>query len=164
MTKISNLLTELVLPFLFVWFFTTILVDIIVIPNVFRTLGDIHSAGKIGMVVFHKFNLFEIFFGLMILSGIALKPLRKLWELITSIILFFLSLIYTFVMTPAITEITQKINQTNITDPVYAELQTNHAFYHNFYRYLDSAKLIVLLIFIIATLVLKLRITKEEGV
>jgi hypothetical protein len=164
MKKISSLLTELVLPFLFVWFFTTVLVDIVVIPNVFRTLGDIHSAGKIGMVVFHKFNLFEIFFAAIILSGIFLKPLRKLWELVTSIILFFLTLIYTFVMTPAITEITHKINQTNISDPVYAELQSNHAFYHNFYRYLDSAKLIILLIFIVATLVLKLRTAKRDGV
>ena len=163
MKKIRNLLSELVLPFLFVWFFTTILVDIIVIPNVFRTLNDVHLAGKIGMVVFHKFNFFEIFFSIMVLFGQLSKYNRKIGEIVLSAALFILSLVYTFVMTPAITGITLKINQTNIADPLYAELQTNHAFYHNLYRTFDSAKLLVLLIFIIATLVLKLRNSKEES-
>lgn len=162
MKKISNLLAELVLPFLFVWFFTTFLVDIIVIPNVFRTLNDVHQAGKIGMVVFHKFNYFEIFFSLVILLGLMAKPKRKIAEVILSSSLFILSLVYTFIMTPAITNITLKINQTNIADPMYAELQSNHAFYHNLYRYFDSAKLMVLLVFIIATLFLNLKNKKEE--
>ena len=162
MKKISNIFSELVFAFLLVWFFTTVLVDIIVIPNVFRTLNDVQLAGKVGMVVFHKFNLFEIFFSSIIFIGISLNSRRKIGEIVLSFALFCLSLIYTFVMTPKITEISLKISQTNIADPLYAELQSNHAFYHNMYRNFDSAKLLVLLIFIITTLVLKLRNKKED--
>jgi len=64
-------------------------------------------------------------------------------------------------MTPKITETTQLIYKTAVSDPLYATLQTQHAFYHNTYRALDSIKLLVLLVFVIWCLVSGLKARKE---
>ena len=148
MKIIKSLLVELVLPFLFCWFFMTVLVDIVTIPTVFRNIKSVEEAGNIGMIVFHRFNCFEIFFGFFVLVGtLYSKEKSKLMIAIASL-LFILSLIYTFYMTPMITHATIAIHQTLPTDPSFSELQTKHAYYHTLYRYLDTGKLLVLLGFI----------------
>jgi len=142
--------------------FTTIIVDIIAIPTVFRNISKIEEAGKIGMTIFGLFNYLEIFFALIVLSAslIYFKKNQVKRFLIFAIPLFILSLCYTFIFTPAITNTTYLIQQTLTTDPLFAELQTKHAFYHQLYRTLDTIKLTTLLIF---TLVILVHEVKEQG-
>ena len=147
MKSLKTLSVELVVPFVFCWFFMSVLVDVVAIPTVFRNISNITEAGKIGMTVFHRFNCFELFFAVMILIG-TLMPLKKSKLMITLAVgLFFLSLLYTFYMTPMITKATLAIHQTALTDPNYAVLQTEHAHYHTMYRYFDTAKLFILMFF-----------------
>ncbi len=139
---------ELILPFLMSWFFMTILVDIIAIPTVFRNLSNIKEAGKIGMIVFRKFNFIEIFFAIMIIFGHLSKKEKRILDFILTVFLLVLSMTYFFYLTPAIIKTTMVINQTLPLDPNYAVLQSTHAFYHNLYRNLDAMKLFMLLFFI----------------
>lgn len=149
MNNVKKVLVELVLPLILAWFFMTVLVDIVTIPTVFRNSSNIVDAGKIGMKVFGTFNRFEIIFGLIVVAGsyfnLCLNCSGK-W-LYFAVPLSILSFIYTFYMTPMITNTTFEIHQTAVSSPLYAELQSKHAQYHNLYRTLDSSKLLVLLVF-----------------
>lgn len=162
MKTFKKIVIELVLPFILCWFFMTVLVDIITIPTVFRNSRSIEDAGKIGMIVFGRFNYFEIFFGFSILAGslISWGHGNKKWFYF-ALPLFTLSLLYTFYMTPMITNTTFSINQTEVTDPLYAVLQSQHARFHTLYRYFDMTKIFVLLAFSIVTLADRVRSHQE---
>jgi hypothetical protein len=162
MKTLKKVVLEFMLPFIFCWFFMTILVDIITIPTVFRNSRSVEDAGKIGMVVFGRFNFFEIFFGLMVLSAALIHWSQgvKKWVYF-ALPLFTLSLLYTFYMTPMITNTTYQIHQTVITDPMYAVLQSQHARFHTMYRYFDSGKLLWLLTFGVAMVIDRVRSNKE---
>lgn len=138
---------ELVLPVIFAWFFMSVLVDIITIPTVFRNSSSITDAGKIGMTVFSRFNVFEILFAFVVFFGAYVKwqsLKNKKWMLFAAPLLV-MSFLYKFYMTPMITNTTFEIHRTNVADPMYATLQEKHAFYHNSYRKLEYVKLLLLL-------------------
>lgn len=162
MKTIKNVLVELVLPFILCWFFMSVLVDIVAIPTIFKNISNLQEGGKIGMTVFGRFNCFEIFFGIFILLGV-LSPVKKSKLMISvSVALLMLSLFYTFYMTPMIAQTSIQIHQLAVTDPQYEILGRQHNYYHALYRYLDTAKLLVLLLF--AFLVMRfniLRVHKE---
>jgi hypothetical protein len=159
MKTLKKISIEMVLPFIIAWFLMTVLVDIVTIPTVFRNSTSITDAGKIGMTVFGRFNIFEIIFGLLTLFGaVALK--NKKWISFAAPLLV-LSLIYKFYMTPMITNTTYEIHKTEVSDPRYVELQSRHAQYHNLYRYLDTTKLIVLLVFAGVVLSDRVKANKE---
>lgn len=151
MKTFKNVLDELILPFILCWFFMSMFVDIFTVPTVFKYASNLQEAGRIGMTVFGRFNNFEIFFALFILAGILVKKnltKRQLSIFITlSVALFCLSLFYKFFMTPMIANSSIRIHQITPTDPEYQILQNRHNYYHNLYRYFDSAKLVVLLIY-----------------
>ena len=149
MNTFKRVMIELVLPVITAWFLMTILVDIITIPAVFRNSSSIVDAGKIGMIVFGRFNFFEIFFAVVVLAGSYFNwrfNCNGKW-VVFAVPLLILSILYTFYMTPMITNITYEIHQTNVQDPMYAVLQSRHAQFHNLYRYFDSSKLLYLLVF-----------------
>lgn len=154
---------ELVLPFVSAWFLMTVLVDIVAIPAVFRNSSSIVDAGKIGMTVFGRFNSFEIVFGIIVLIGsvVNYKILKNKKWLYFAVPLFFLSFIYKFYMTPMITNTTYEIHKTQVSDPQYAVLQSQHAEYHTLYRYFDSGKLLFLLVFAGVVLSDRMRSNKE---
>lgn len=163
MSTFKKVRLELVLPVVFAWFFMSVLVDIITIPTVFRNSSSIVDAGKIGMTVFGRFNIFEIIFALVVISGawVKYRDLKhKIWMFL-AIPLVALSLIYKFYMTPMITNTTYEIHQTQTSDPQYAVLQEKHAFYHNSYRKLEYVKLLLLLGLGGAVLVNRVRNNKE---
>ena len=152
--KLKKISIELVLPFIVAWLLMTILVDIITIPTVFRNSTSIIDAGKIGMTVFGRFNVFEIIFAVLVLLGAIFNMQihkNKKW-LYFAVPLLLLSLVYKFYMTPMITNTTYEIHKTAVSDPMYVELQSRHAQYHNLYRYFDSTKILVLLVFSIVVL------------
>lgn len=147
MKTLKAISVELVLPFILCWFFMSVLVDIIAIPTVFKYTSNLEEAGKIGMTVFHRFNCFEIFFGVFVLLGMLSKKTKSKFFIGLSLLLLINALFYTFYMTPMIAEASIKIHQIGPTDPMYQVLQNQHTTYHNLYRYFDSAKLLVLLFF-----------------
>lgn len=151
MERFKKILIALVLPCIFTWFFLTIFVDVFTVPTVFRTVGDVTIAGKVGIKVFSKMNQLEILFGFFTLIGsfCYFRVYGQLKWLTASAILFCWSLFYTFYMTPNIADTTYLIHNTSPSDPMYAVLQSSHAYYHTLYRYLDTSKLIFLLAFII---------------
>lgn len=149
MKKLKMISIEMVLPNIYAWFFMTVLVDIVTIPTVFRNSSSIIDAGKIGMTVFGRFNIFEIVFAFLVLFGSYFNfkiHKNKKW-LYFAVPLLILSFVYKFYMTPMISNTTFEIHKTNALDPMFAVLQSRHAQYHNLYRTFDSTKLIVLLIF-----------------
>jgi hypothetical protein len=151
MKYVKQTLIELTIPLLVAWFLLTIFVDIFTVPAVFRNSSSIVDAGKIGMLVFGRFNKFELLFSVLVFAGLFLdfkKDHKKRYIIIGGILIVW-ALLYNFYMTPMITNTTFEIHQTNVTDPLYAELQTKHAYYHNLYRKLDSTKILVLLVFIV---------------
>ena len=114
------------------------------------------------MTIFHRFNCFEIFFGLSILSGICLKE-KTYWPLVAlSIVLLGMSLLYTFFMTPTIAKVAQEFHRANINSSEYGLLRREHAMYHNLYRYLDTLKLSLLLFF--SSVMIYLNIKHKERV
>lgn len=164
MTTAKKISVELVLPFILAWLLMTVLVDIITVPTVFRNSSSIVDAGKIGMIVFGRFNIFEIIFGVIILIGAMINfrsTGNKKW-LYFSIPLLILSLVYKFYMTPMITDTTFEIHKTAVADPMYAVLQSRHAMVHNMYKYFDSSKMLVLLIFAVVVLSDRVREAKKE--
>lgn len=162
--KTKKVFIELVLPFIVAWLFMTILVDIITIPTVFRNSSSIIDAGKIGMIVFGRFNVFEIIFSLIILIG-AICNLKvygnKKWLFFAAPLVVW-ALVYKFHMTPMITNTTYEIHKTAVTDPLYLELQSRHAQYHNLYKYFDTTKMLVLLVFSIVVIADKVKGKYQE--
>lgn len=153
---------EMLLPVLFAWFMMTVLVDIITIPTVFRNSSNLVDAGKIGMIVFGRFNIIENIFAVIVLWGAVTtwQNSKKISQLFPALYLFIMSWVYTFYMTPKITETTQLIYQTAVSDPLYVSLQSQHATYHNLYRTMDSIKLFLLLAFFVWVLIIRIKSQK----
>lgn len=147
MKTIKSILVELILPFILCWFFMSVLVDIVAIPTVFKNISNLQEAGKIGMTVFGRFNLFEIFFGIFILLGVLSPRTKSKLMISIAVTLLLLSFFYTFYMTPMIAQTSIKIHQISVTDPQYELLSIQHNFYHKLYRYFDTGKLLLLLVF-----------------
>lgn len=163
MKILKKISVEMVLPFLLAWFLMTVLVDIVTIPTVFRNSSSITDAGKIGMTVFGRFNAFEIVFSVIVLIGsiVNYKVLKNKKWIFFAAPLVVLACVYKFYMTPMITNTTYEIHKTIVSDPRYAELQSQHAHYHNMYRYFDSSKLIFLLVFMGVVLGDRVKSNKE---
>lgn len=148
MQTTKKILNELLLPLILCWFMMTVFVDIFTVPTVFRNVQSLQQAGQVGMTVFSRFNRFELVFALIILITALMRfPARKLFYF--ALPLFTLALLYNFIMTPKIINLTNAISLTAINDPQYAVLQSEHARFHNLYRQFDTAKLAGLLIFFI---------------
>lgn len=162
MKTLKAVLAEMILPFICCWFFMSVLVDIIAIPTVFKYISNMEEAGKIGMTVFHRFNCFEIFFGVFILLGLFSKSQKLKFLISIASFLFLLSLFYTFYMTPMITEASISLHSVAATDPAYEMIRSEHTTYHNLYRYFDTTKLFVLLFF--AGMMIRLNIKEGKNV
>lgn len=162
MKTLKSILIELTLPFILSWFFMSVLIDIIAIPTVFKNISNLQEAAKIGMTVFHRFNYFEIFFGVCVLVGVILRPIKTKWMVLLSVALLIVSFIFTFYMTPMIANNSIKMHQVLVTDPMYQVLRDEHNKYHTLYRYFEMAKLFALLFF--AGIMIRLNILNKESV
>lgn len=160
----KSLLVEMILPFLVAWFLMTVLVDIVAIPTVFKNVSNLQEGGKIGMTLFGKFNRLEIFLGLVVLAGtLSIKEKSKLMIGIALVLLSF-SLFYTFYMTPMIANTSVEMHTVAVTDPQYQVLRNQHNTYHHLYRYFDTSKLLILLVFITITTRFNLKRMHKECV
>lgn len=160
MKMFKCILIEMVLPFILCWFFMSVLVDIVAIPTVFRNISNLEEGGRIGMTIFGRFNLFEIFFGFFILLGVLSHQKKSKLMITLSVGFLLLSIFYTLFMTPMIAETSIKIHQIAVTDPQFEILKKQHNYYHGLYRSFDSAKLLLLLFF--AGIVMRFNIKKNH--
>lgn len=147
MIKINKIAKIYTLPVLLAWFLMTVFVDIIAVPTVFRNVTSVEQAGKVGMTVFTTFNRIELLFGLVGILGAVyiFKLTKRQFPLILATVLF-LAVSYNVHFTPQIKFWTEMIHSVKPFDPQMGYFQTQHHFYHTLYRYLDTTKLILLLI------------------
>lgn len=148
MNKLKTFGKLFTLPVLVCWFLMSLFVDIIAVPTVFRNVTSVEQAGKVGMTIFSALNRFEILFALIFILG-SWKMFNKHGKkaiIVLSLILFVWSLSYNLFFTPQIIFYTKMIHSHAPNDPLMAEFQVQHSFYHHLYRYLDTAKLLMLLI------------------
>lgn len=156
MSKLDNILLRLLLIFLAAWFFTTIVVDFVAVPNVFRTVTSLEEAGKVGIKVFTSYNILELIFALAI-TGIFWKlPAQNklLWGArVLAIILIIQILFYMFHLNPNIIEYSSQMHEIGIGNEGYEAVEDQHRVYHHLYVKMDGFKLFALLFLQILSLV-----------
>ena len=158
-----DFIIKIVLMILFSWLLMTILVDIYVVPPVFRNISSRVEAGRLGGIIFQSFNIIEVIFSAIILIlslclGLRLKSgIRKKLILLFSLFLLGLSNLYFLKMTPEIiklnTERHQALSQDLVTQ--LEIIEEKHQAVHHLYVKLDSAKMLLLLVFLVLVFPLK---------
>jgi hypothetical protein len=137
------------LYFLFLgsWFFTSILVDGIAVPAVFRNVSKIAEAGTVGMIVFGRYNILEVFFSLGLLitawQNRSLKYFKVLYGLL--ILLFINALNYTIYLSPSITNINKQLYNDETGSALKEQLRNTHEMFHQLYVSLEKGKVVILL-------------------
>lgn len=155
MNKMNRFNYPLIVFLSSIWWGWTILVDIFVIPTVFRTLEGFFEAGDLGIAVFSKLNNLEVIVSSILLALLALNTLRTRRArvpLILGVLLWMMAMTYFSWLTPKIivlTEIWKNADQMNLTGTTgIPDIQQAHQFYHNLYIKLDMLKLTLLTAFI----------------
>lgn len=151
----KSFLRKLSLPLFFLltgmWWGWTLLVDIFVVPTVFRTVDNFFQAGELGIQVFSKLNNLEVIVSSFIVAILALHSLkykRVLSLLIVSSLLWIIAMTYFTYLTPKIIELTdlwRKTEEIGLTGVKgIPDVQQAHQFYHNLYIKIDVLKLVLL--------------------
>lgn len=157
MTKLDQILFRFLLLFLGGWFFTTVVVDFVAVPNVFRTVSNLQEAGNVGIKVFTTYNILEFVFGIGICAFLWKLPVQKnklLWgSRVLSIILVGLILFYMLHLNPNIIKYAGQMHEIGIGNEDYEAIEAKHRFYHHLYVKLDGFKLISLLFLQIVSVV-----------
>ena len=126
------------------WFFSTVVVDFVAIPSVFRILDDPATAGLIGIKVFSTFNILEVIIAITGLVGAYF--LRHKGLLVLSILTISIAFLYYFYLTPSIISASEVIRSFNeLNSQVVEEKTREMAFFHELYVKMDSIKLLLLL-------------------
>lgn len=148
-------LRKITLPCFFLltgmWWGWTLLVDIFVVPTVFRTIDNFFQAGELGIQMFSKLNNLEVIvssFIVAILVHHSMKYKRVLNLLILSVVLWFIAMTYFTYLTPKIiglTDLWKKTEEMGLTGVQgIPDVQQSHQFYHGLYIKLDFLKLVLL--------------------
>ncbi len=120
-----------------IWFSLTCLINFLIVPNLFRNIESVETAGSLGILFFTTFNKLEIALGI---GGLILISLRKkLIPVIGQGLLLFLAIIYLFYLSPLIAVhgmAAQEGNSNSIG--IFANA-------HQLYATLDTIKLFILL-------------------
>lgn len=153
---LSKKLLNTYLLLLGAWLFGTILIDIFIVPAVFKTVPDRFIAGQVGMKAFSTFNGFEIFFAISTFF-LSIKITKLKWIKLLHFIFVPLVIIYFTHMTPEINRFSIEMNNLLETDPHFSILEKGLYNYHQLYKYLDMAK-----IFLLLGLSIRFVVTKEE--
>lgn len=154
---------KLIMMCLSAWFFTTLLVDIFVIPSAFRIIGDVFKAGTLGITVFGALNKFEVLWGTLLVFSMLKENALK-WKKVQQFLaqaIFAIAAFYYWYLTPKITELTQQLIATQ-NDATNELIKLDHNFYHHLYVKLDMAKLVILLVLIILQILPHIKSKKME--
>lgn len=150
-----RLLSSILLILLSFWLGWTLLVDFIVVPGVFRNIHNFFEAGDLGIFLFKKLNSLELVvasFVLAILTFICRKNRRALPLLVSSIIVFGISLVYFNYLTPKLESLTDmwKLSEAGQTIAL-SDVQQEHQYFHRIYVTIDSFKILILIFMMGAT-------------
>ena len=133
------------------WWGWTILVDIFIIPTVFKTIDQFFQAGDLGIAVFSKLNNLEVVLG-SILVGLfsyqVTKNKKALPLLVLSMVVWLIAMTYFSFLTPKLIELTELWKRTDLMGITgvagIPDVQQAHQHYHNLYIGLDVIKLLLL--------------------
>jgi hypothetical protein len=133
------------------WLGWSVLVDIAIIPTVFKVVTEFFIAGELGMAVFYKLNNLELVAAtsLVVICIFQMKKVRSTFPfLIMSLIGLSLVLFYFSYLTPKIMMLTDHWRQANLLGVEsiagIRDIQQEHQFYHRMYITLDSIKILLL--------------------
>ncbi|MFZ4714179.1 MAG: hypothetical protein ACOYL6_10720 [Bacteriovoracaceae bacterium] len=141
--------TKFLIVFISAWLFMTLTVDMLVLPQAFKVIGDIWLAGSLGIELFRHFNPLEILFSVILLVLLSWQEKKLNWKFFFPLILFFIALLYQFYLTPQIATATRVIlSLQGQSGQALAMAQLDHHFYHTSYIRLDGVKLLCLFIFL----------------
>lgn len=150
-----GIIKNFVIAFTSSWLSLSLFINFFVIRLIFSEIDQFFLAGKIGMMLFTKFNLIETILSTFILSLISLINLKQKCSkkiLFLSLSLFSFALTYTFYLTPKLIELTELWQKADIMGVVgirgIKDIQQEHQFFHRIYIILDTVKLITLFIFL----------------
>lgn len=158
--------TKFCLILISAWLAMTFTIDFMVLPKVFSVIKDVFLGGEIGSGLFSTFNLVELLFA-TVLIGLAFtanfhKVIQQKLIRISSVMLFLISCLYQFYLTPGIinaTNTTLSINEGEVERRAQAFLEQQ--FYHQWYIRVDSLK-ILLLGFILVLFILHKDQSKDQ--
>lgn len=135
------------------WLGMTALVDFVAVPTLFRNISNLEEAGNVGMIIFSSFNKIELFFILLII-GLGLSALSeiKFKKIFISIwgLLLLVAGSYNFYLTPKIIEVQKQMREIGMQGAGFESIERVHNFYHSLYIQVDSVKLLLLLILLVA--------------
>jgi hypothetical protein len=151
----STKLNRIILPLYFVltgmWWGWTVLIDIFVIPTVFKTIDQFFVAGELGIAVFSKLNNLELITSSILLATLLTHFGRKKKFsilLILSFLTWTLAMIYFSYLTPKIVELTELWRKADLIGlsgvSGVEDIQQSHQYFHNLYIKFDSLKLLLL--------------------
>ncbi len=153
------------------WLGSSIAVDVVAIPAVFKTIKDVVLAGKVGMVVFSRFNKIE-----MIVSSLSLmfvmvaifrefkKPNKQLFALLMSLLLLvIIAGIYTFSWTPLITQNAEKMFSLDVASDAYKQAAFDYNYYHKAYVKLEGVKLSLICLELFLLIKMKLDLSQNKS-
>jgi hypothetical protein len=130
------------------WWGWTLLVDIFVVPTVFRTLSNFFEAGDLGILVFSKLNNLEIVVSTSLLALLAYQLIKTRKPKMTfgiCIVLWLIVMTYFSFLTPKIIALTEAWKITEVTSAIDGiDPQQEHQFYHTLYVRMDVIKLTLL--------------------
>ena len=145
------------------WWGWTVLVDIFIIPTVFRMIDIFFKAGDLGIAVFSKLNNLEVLVGSVLVALLAYqvtKNKKALPLLVMSILAWLIAMTYFTFLTPKLIEITELWKTADLMGLTavggHPDIQQAHQFYHKLYIGTDVFKLALL------TTMLGYGIWKEE--
>lgn len=148
--------------FLSSWFFTSVLIDMVAIPAIFRNVSIISEAGTVGMIVFGKYNILEVLFSLGTLITLWLNRNIDYFKVLFGLLLVLLmiAMAYTFHLSPEITEINTKLYNDETSEQLLTQLQASHDYYHQLYVGIEKAKVLMLFCVLVLSLYL---FSKKQG-
>lgn len=140
------------------WLSMSMLIDFIVVPNIFKMSKNIFDSGDLGIFLFSLLNRLEIvislllFFCLFQIAKRKRNPFLKRINLSLGTLLVTISITYTFYLSPKISYYgTQMKKLTSATEYSidFEKAQLSHHFYHQSYKMVDGIKILTL-IFLLA--------------
>ncbi|MCB9061071.1 MAG: DUF4149 domain-containing protein [Halobacteriovoraceae bacterium] len=136
------------------WLGTTLLVDFVAVPTVFRTLNELYSAGEVGISIFSKYVYAEI-----ILCAFAIFTaffLKKKWKYILPLLVLGTGLGgYFYIIIPKITAFTgelKKLEEMKLVGELIKTYEISSQsldYFHSLYIKMDSGKIVFLVILIL---------------
>lgn len=150
MTK-NRYLYSLFLIVVSLWWGWTVLVDIFIIPTVFKTIDQFFQAGDLGIAVFSKLNNLELVVASILVGLFSFqmtKNKKALMLLVPSILVWIIAMTYFAYLTPKLIELTELWKKTDLMGITgvagIPDIQQAHQYYHNLYIGLDVVKLLLL--------------------